>query len=304
MELSFGIDGQGKACILMVISAQCLTATDYLRVTTSKRLMEMDELGFDFADAVAWFSHDQDQPYVLVKISAESVAQVIATIGIPLRRCYISDATLTQAALQHGISQAEIVRAKLPDPGSTMSGDFGEVLVYFYQATKELPASAIGPKKWRLKQDRTKPAPKSDVIHFVMPNRPNASAVDAVLCSEVKAKATAGTTTPIADAIADCKKDRVSRLASTLVWLRERAMTEDLGDVDIALLNRFIDAIDSPPAAKRYRAVAVVCSTLLDAELAAAPSDASTEFTLVVIAVPDLRITYTAAYAAAHASVQ
>lgn len=264
----------------------------------------MDELGLDFADALAWFPHDQDQPYVLVKISAESVAQVIATIGIPLRRCYISDAMLTQAALQHGISQAEIVRAKLPDPGSTMSGDFGEVLVYFYQATKELPARAIGPKKWRLKQDRTKPAPKSDVIHFVMPNRPNASAVDAVLCSEVKAKATAGTTTPIADAIADCKKDRVSRLASTLVWLRERAMTEDLGDVDIALLNRFIDAIDSPPAAKRYRAVAVVCSTLLDAELAAAPIDASTEFTLVVIAVPDLRATYTAAYAAAHASVQ
>jgi hypothetical protein len=200
----------------------------------------MDELGFDFANAVAWFQHDQEQPYALVKVSAESVAQIIATMGIPLRRCYITDDALTQAALQHGVPQADVVRAKLPDPGSTMSGDFGEVLVYFYQAAKELPASAIGPKKWRLKQDRTKPAPKSDVVHFVMPNRPNASAADAVLCSEVKAKATAGATAPIAEAITDCRKDRVSRLASTLVWLRERAMTENLGDVDIPLLNRFV----------------------------------------------------------------
>ncbi len=263
----------------------------------------MDELGFDFSNAVAWFPHDQDQPYVLVKVSAESVAQLIETMGIPLRRCYVTDATLTQAALQHGVSQAEILRAKLPDPGSIMSGDFGEVLVYFYQAAKELPASAIVPKKWRLKQDRTKPAPKSDVVHFVMPDRPHASTADTVLCSEVKAKATASATTPIADAIADCTKDRVGRLASTLVWLRERAMTEDLGDVDMALLNRFIDAIDSPSAAKRYRAVAVVCNTLLDAELATAPSESGTDFTLVVIAVPDLRATYTAVFAAAHASV-
>lgn len=264
----------------------------------------MDELGFDFANAVAWFQHDQEQPYALVKINAESVAQIIATMGIPLRRCYITDDALAQAALQHGVSQADVVRAKLPDPGSTMSGDFGEVLVYFYQAAKELPASAFGPKKWRLKQDRTKPAPKSDVVHFVMPNRPNASAADAVLCSEVKAKATPGATAPIAEAITDCRKDRVSRLASTLVWLRERAFTENLGDVDIPVLNRFIDAIDSPPAAKRYRAVAVVCSSLLDNELATAPNDPSTDFTLVVIAVPDLRATYTAVFAAAHGSVQ
>ncbi len=136
-----------------------------------------------------------------------------------------------------------------------------------------------------------------------MPNRPQASAADVVLCSEVKAKATAGGSTPIADAIADCKKDRTSRMSSTLVWLRERAMTTDLGDVDIPLLNRFINAVDNPPAAKRFRAVAVICNTFLDDELVAAPADPDPEFTLVVIGVPDLRTTYTAVYAAAIASV-
>lgn len=262
----------------------------------------MDELGIDFVDAVPWFAHSQDQPYVLIRISPESVAQLVARIGVPLRRCYITDADLDAAAAQPGVTRAEIIHSKLPDAGSTMSGDFGEVLGYFYQAARELPATAIGPKKWRLKQDRTKPAPMSDVVHFVMPNRPHASAADAILCAEVKAKATAGTSTPIADAIADCKKDRTSRLASTLVWLRERALTTDLGDVDLPLLDRFIQAVDSPPVVKRFRAVAVICNALLTNELVAAPNEADPEFTLVVIGVPNLQQTYTAAFAAAQAS--
>lgn len=263
----------------------------------------MDDLGFDFADAAPWFAHAQDQPYVLIRVTPESLALLAQRIGEPLRRCYITDAELDTAALRHKIPRAEIVASRLPDPGSTMSGDFGEVLGYFYQSIQALPAAAIGPKKWRLKQDRTKPAPKSDVVHFIMPNRPNSSEQDAILCSEVKAKAVRGDTKPIESAITDCKKDRTSRLASTLVWLRERAMTTDLGDVDIPMLNRFIDAIDHAPIVKHYRAVAVVCNALVEDELLTAPAVADPEFTLVVIAVPDLKTTYTAAFAAALASV-
>ena len=263
----------------------------------------MDELGFDFADAVAWFPHDQEQPYVLVRISAQNVAQLTASMGVPLRRCYITDAALNQATALHNLPRADVIRAVLPGHGSTMSGDFGEVLGYFYQAAREIPAVAIGPKKWRLKQDRTKPSPMSDVVHFVMPNRPDASAADTVLCSEVKAKATGGSTAPISDAIDDCKKDRLSRLTKTLVWLRERALTTDLGDVDIGLLNRFINAVDNPPATRRFRAVAVICNSLVDNELSSAPAEPDPEFTLVVIGVPDLRTTYTAVFQAAIDSV-
>lgn len=263
----------------------------------------MDELGFDFEDAVAWFPHDQDQPYVLVRVSAQSVEHLKATMGVPLRRCYITDAAIDQAVQQHGVSRSDVVRSVLPSAGSTMSGDFGEILGYFYQSTHELPENAVGPKKWRLKQDRTKPAPKSDVVHFLMPNRPHASDTDVILCSEVKAKATDGNSQPIAKAIADCQKDRTSRLASTLVWLRERALTTNLGDVDIPLLDRFIQAVDNPPVTKRFRAVAVICNAFLDDELASVPNAADPEFTLVVIGVPDLQTTYTAVYAAAVDSV-
>ncbi|PPS29587.1 hypothetical protein BVY11_13615 [Pseudomonas amygdali pv. morsprunorum] len=264
----------------------------------------MDDLGFDFANAVPWFAHEQELPYVLVRMTAQSVALLEAAMAEPLRRCYITDGALAAAVARHGVTPADVLAAKLPDAGATMAGDFGEVLGYFYQSTKEHPDPAIGPKKWRLKQDRTKPAPKSDVVHFIMPNRPAASADDQVLCSEVKVKSTSAASNPIGSAIADCAKDRTSRLASTLVWLRERALFEDLGDVDIPLLNRFINAVDHPPTTQRFRAVAVICESLLTAELPNAPVTASSEYTLVVISVPNLYTTYNAAFEAARATVR
>ncbi|QGY33226.1 Hachiman antiphage defense system protein HamA [Pantoea cypripedii] len=264
----------------------------------------MDELGFNFEEAIAWFRQEQSHPYVLVRMNIEQANALPAMMSIPLRRCYITDSTLIETMTRHSLTGAEVIQAQLPDAGSVMSGDFGEVLAYFYQSAMALPSYGVGPKKWRLKQDRTKAAPKSDVVHFIMPNRAVASAEDTILCAEVKAKATSGNSTPIADAIRDCQKDRTSRLASTLVWLRERAMTTDLGDVDIPLLNRFINAVDNPPATKRFRAVAVICNSLIDAELASAPESADPEYTLVVIGVPDLRNTYSAVYAAATNSVE
>lgn len=259
----------------------------------------MDEIGFDFNQAVQWFSHAQDDPYVLIHVSENSVAQLLTAIGVPLRRCYIADEAIKQSVARSGSSAREVVCRVLPDPGAVMSGDFGEVLTYFYQSVRALPNEAIGVKKWRLKQDRTKPAPKSDVVHFVVPAWPTASEDDVVLCAEVKAKATPGDSKPIESAIRDCKKDRVSRLASTLVWLRERATIADLGDVDIPLLSRFIDAVDGASPVKCFSAVAVVDDALLANELAYAPDAADSEFTLVLIGVPALRATYTAAYDAA-----
>lgn len=276
------------------------------RTGTCSRLTQedhMDELGFDFNNSIAWFEHQQDQPYVLVRLNAQQAAQLTTDISVSMRRCYIADHLLTTRAAETGLPQAEILASKLPDPGSTMAGDFGEILCYFYQSTKELPAFAIGPKKWRLKQDRTKPAPQSDVVHFLMPNRPNSSAQDAVLCAEVKLKSTTGPATPIASAIEDCAKDRTSRLAATLVWLRERAMTENLGDVDIPLLDRFIHMVDHPPASLRFRAVAVICESLSAMELQAAPDTQDPNFTLVVIVVPNLKQTYEAIFRASRATV-
>jgi hypothetical protein len=263
----------------------------------------MDELGFDFATSMAWFNHEQDEPYVLVKLTTQQAQQLSGEMAISMRRCYIADSLLVRRAIELGIDQSEILASKLPDQGSTMAGDFGEVLCYFYQSTKEMPVHAIGAKKWRLKQDRTKPAPKSDVVHFLMPNHPNPSEQDAILCAEVKLKSTVGASTPITSAIEDCQKDRTSRLVNTLAWLRERAMTEDLGDVNIPLLDRFIQLDAYPQVSKRFSAVAVVCESLLAGELLAAPNDQSPDFKLVIISVPDLKRTYESVFATTSAAV-
>lgn len=177
-----------------------------------------------------------------------------------------------------------------------MAGDFGEILSYIYLAGEVLPRRAIGPKKWRLKQDRTKPAPGSDVIQFILPEWPRPSDSDAVLCAEVKTKATNGRSVPIEEAITDCEKDRTGRLARTLVWLKERAIGEDLGEVTIDQLDRFLQGIEHPPCEKRFHAIAVICSTLLHEEIARAPTASDPDYRLVVISVPHLRDTYTAAY--------
>lgn len=262
-----------------------------------------DDVGFDIQRAVPWFPHDQDAPYVLVRVGDQHSKAWADALGVAVRRCYVSDAIVEERAKATGVAKADIIAARLPDAGSTMAGDFGEILVYFYQAAKELPASALGPKKWRLKQDRTKPAPHSDVVHFVLPSWPASSENDLLLCSEVKTKSTDGAFSPIKNAIEDCAKDRTSRLARTLVWLRERALLEPLGDVELAHLERFINATDHPAAKKRFRAVAVVCASLVDGELVDAPAEASPDYTVVVIAVPELQKTYTSVFDAARKAV-
>ena len=263
----------------------------------------MNDLGLNLQQVRDWFPHQSDTPYVLVRVSDEHAQDWVDALGIAVRRCYVTDSLLSQSSTEHDASQYDVIAAKLPDAGSTMAGDFGEILVYLYQGTREHPSVPIGATKWRLKHDRTKPAPYSDVVHFVLPFWPTPSAEDVILCAEVKTKSTDRASTPIRSAIDGSLKDRTSRLARTLVWLRERALTEDLGDVQIEHLDRFINATDHPAAQKRFHAVAVVSADLVEAELADAPLETPTEYTVAVISVPQLRATYTSVFAAARQAI-
>lgn len=263
-----------------------------------------DDLAFD-ADAIrSWFQASQSSPYVLIRVSSALTAGWEEELVPVLRRCYVPDGVVEARAASDNVAKADIVKSRLPDPGAVMCGDFGEILAYLYQASITDPSHTCGVKKWRLKQDRRKPAPYSDVVHFVMPRWPEASDADAILCAEVKAKATDGGSVPIQTAITDSQKDATSRLAATLVWLRDRAYTDDLGDVTIEALNRFIQTSEHPPVSKVFRAVAVVCESLLQQELATVPSSIPSGTLLVVISVPALQATYAALYCTATQSLQ
>ena len=138
----------------------------------------MNELGLNIEDFLHFFTHESESPYVLVRLSAGQATSLAVNMRQAVRRSYLSDDLLRERAAELEAAlggtaesrQAKIIDAKLPSPGPTMSGDFGEILVYVYQATTAHPQIAFGPKKWRLKQDRTKPAPFSVVVQFILPN--------------------------------------------------------------------------------------------------------------------------------------
>lgn len=264
-----------------------------------------DDLDFDFATAAPWFPHEKDDPYVLVRVNEAHAKAWAAALGMPVRRCFVTDSIVSAQSATLKVSAKNVIAAALPDPGPVMSGDFGELLVYFYQSAKELPTAVFGPKKWRLKPERTKPAPKSDVLHFVLPSWPTPTKNDVILCAEVKSKATKGKSNPIKEAIDDSvKKDQVSRLTDTLIWLRDKVLIgAPLGDVELPHLERFINATDHPTFEKRFRAVAVVCESLVADELKHAPTTNPEGYTVVVIAVPDLKGTYGAVFEAAKSAV-
>ena len=178
----------------------------------------LTDLGLDVAQVRTWFPHAQNEPYSFVNVANQYAQEWLNILGVPVRRCYITDDLLEERAKKLGKSKANILAARLPDPGAVMAGDFGEILVYLYHAAKIHPQAAIGPKKWQLKQDRTKPAPHSDVIHFVLPYWPKPSEEDLLICSEVKTKSRSGSSSsPIKSAIEDVSKDHTSRLSKTLL---------------------------------------------------------------------------------------
>jgi hypothetical protein len=259
----------------------------------------MDDLRLDFASIAPWFGDVTETEYLLVRLSDEAVLLLAERLASTIRHCYVTDARIRDRVRATGVTAAEVVAAVLPDEGATMSGEFGEVLSYVFLANRKQPVPVLGPKKWRLKQDRRKPAPFSDVIQFCLPTWPVASAQDGIVCAEVKTKATQGTFRPIAKALEHSKKDQTSRLAETLVWLRERAVTTGLDDVTIDHLDRFINATAHPASQKEFVAIAVLSADLAEDELVTVPGARDPQTELVVIIVPNLRDTYMLAFAGA-----
>ncbi|MBF4636087.1 DUF1837 domain-containing protein [Agreia pratensis] len=262
----------------------------------------MKELDLDLDLAKALFVSIRDDPYVLIEVSDDAVLKLVDLLPSPFRQFYVSDAELDRVHLSLQIPKDELVRLKLPDPGPTMSGDFGEMLTAVMQGALEHPLDVIDPKKWRYKQDRTQPAPKSDVVQFSLPAWPDSSDQDRLFCSEVKAKALKGNWNPVEAALEDSKKDQNGRLALTLSWLRERAIFHEEAEM-VLRLNRFIKADAHPQAAHEYRAVAVISADLVPNETSAITKETVGESLLIVVSVPDMKKTYSAVFDAIAGTV-
>lgn len=259
----------------------------------------MKELNVDLDLVQSWFTRDDESPIVRVASTDAFEASYLRELADVVRRCYASDDVIAYRASQLGVTRAAVVAALLPDKGSVMSGDFGEIIAYLVLGSQEHPTEVIGPKRWRLKQDRTKAAPGSDVVQFVLPNWPTPSGEDRLVCAEVKAKATSSNFTPIANAIEGMKKDRLGRAAKTLNWFKERAILGELDSSTIDIVDRFLDAVDHPEATKDFWAIAVLCTSLVDGEPDDVP-EIPDDCRVAVVTIPELKARYEAVFKAIH----
>lgn len=265
----------------------------------------MKTLKLDPETTSSWFKRRKGTQEFLYFVPRKIVAAWNSDLSEAFRRCYISDFQLAKRAKELikeeedwelDEAQINLLESLIPDPGSVMSGDFGEILGYIFLASKAHPAQAIGPKKWRLKNDRKKASPYSDIVQFILPDWPEPSEEDQILCAEVKAKATKGKFRPIQKAFEGSVSDRKDRLAKTLAWLEERSLKEPIEGVKRGQIQRFIKADKHPEYSKDFYAIAVVCASLVDDEIRDAEDFYVDGINLRVITVPDLKTTYTRAY--------
>jgi hypothetical protein len=236
---------------------------------------------------------------------------------IPFRRAYLSDEKLCKIEAKKQNPREDIIKRRLPDPGDVMSGDFGEILTYYMATELWSPDVNYKPMKWRFKDDPKKASPKTDVILFRFVNDVNhPDANDRLITYEIKAHAK-----PISgkykvhahkrsisykdgkdcctfiDAVFDADRDRASRAAESIIYLKNKAEDED-NDEFMEVLKRF-DHGYSTPYNTQYNAVAVIESTDIDNQISRMPSDLMTTFPDIVLycmPIKNLQQVYEAVY--------
>ncbi len=167
----------------------------------------------------------EDTIYQIYSLKEEDLDDFLKELPDEFRRCYITDRELDDLSKKNGESKDDILRKYiLPDVGNIMSGDFGEILSYFLVIDKYNNEGLLikGPRKWRFKPARNKPAPCSDAILFYFHNKDKSSINDKMISIESKMKATSSKKNLIQDAIDGAQNDKNSRAAKTLNWLYEK----------------------------------------------------------------------------------
>lgn len=242
--------------------------------------------------------------HVLKPENVQSVEDYLTGI---LPWCYTSKEHIQDRIIQTNLTATELIKNKLPDPGSVMSGDFGEIVtLYFLSSENADKLTKI--KKWRYKQDRKKAAPHSDVVLFHRERDDRPSSNDYIICAEVKQRATRSDSDPIKSAVEGSNKDSVGRLARTLTWLKEQAIDKENREA-IDFISRFtLTDSSSIQYVKKFKAVAVIDRTLLDEEITKAlqlPAQ-NEAFEVIALGIENLKSLYEKVFqrAAAEISVE
>lgn len=233
---------------------------------------------------------------------------LLAKLPIEFKRNYITDIDLDNRIRIFSSTKEKELSELLPTKGSIKSGDFGEMLSYFFFSDKYRSQGLKGPRKWRWKEDKNVAAPYSDVILFAVNNISAPSINDLLVSVESKMKSTSNKDYhPIQNAIDGAQKDYITRMANSLNWLRKKYKEASLNkDADeaafISLVNiieRFIKSETIGEYTKKVKAVAIVDKTFLNDEISkgiSLPTTSGINLEIFVISIKDLKDAYEKTY--------
>lgn len=247
---------------------------------------------------------EEKKGFVVLNLKDAEWDEFVSKLPTEYKSCYITDEDLQNRITNFSSSKEKEFSELLPDAGNIMSGDFGEILSYFLFKEKHIKQKVDGPKKWRWKQEKNVAAPYTDVILFSVKKLSEPSSEDLLISVESKMKSTASKDYhPIQNAIDGAEKDYVSRMASSLSWLRKKYKDESLkagASIEesvrlVGVLERFIKSETIGEYTKELKAIAFVDKTFLNDEIkkgVTMPSINGTNLEIVVVSVKDLQKAY------------
>lgn len=184
------------------------------------------------------------------------------------RSAYISDRKINDIMVKKKKAvRNEIIERRLPKEGKNQSGDFGEILSFYFASETWASDSNIRPMKLRWKELPDMASHLTDIIllKIIDPNKPNPNDIIYTVESKSRATVIAGTTCSINEALTDAVKDKTERAAKTIPYLITKY--EDDGDYDLSkLCERFCDSVNYPYK-KHHTAMAIVNAAYKDKHL-------------------------------------
>jgi hypothetical protein len=174
---------------------------------------------------LSYFNFEKTDHFNIYRLKPEDREKFLNEITSHFRQCYITDENLNDGANKNQMHASKFLEEFiLPSKGNIKSGDFGEMLSYFFVIEHFTLKDIIlfAPRKWLWKEDRNRASPFSDAVGFYRESNINSSENDFVVCVESKMHATKPDVHRIQEAIDGANNDRISRLAKTIGWLREQ----------------------------------------------------------------------------------
>lgn len=160
----------------------------------------------------------------------------------------------------------ELKKYYFPDVGNIKSGDFGEIFCYYFLVSeyRDKGISLCGPRKWIWKDNKNKAAPCADVLLFDQSSEDRTKHLLLTVESKMAATRPRPNKNRINDAIGGATEDKISRMAKTIIWLREKYHKENLIE-ERDEISRFTNPVDDPYMIEHF-AIALFDSSFCEDE--------------------------------------